>query len=122
MMSIVAASLTGACAPGGVTGPGTMGPTTASFLTDDLLQVELEVSGGVEEGALRRITDCAAAEAILLRGNAFARHVRTTLVEEAGNSRADAVYTVSPTLPAGAFAIDAQTTAEACREQGLSGV
>lgn len=93
----------------------------ASFLTDDLLQVTLSYTGDPASETLKSLTDCAAVEAILLRGPGYARHVRTTVSEEAGISRADAVYTVSPTLPRGDFVIDADDTAAACRDLETEG-
>ena len=97
-------------------------PPTASFLTDDLLQVTLEFAPETEAEVVRGLADCAAVEAVLLRGAGFARHVRTTMTEEAGISRADAIYTVSATLPRGEFSIDAEAVATSCREQGNTGV
>ncbi|MEO1454600.1 MAG: hypothetical protein AAFV31_12305 [Pseudomonadota bacterium] len=112
---------TGACAP---TEPAVEGPVTyeggmATLLTDDLLQVMVEMGGPVTRVDLRTYTDCAAADAAVFKGLSFARHVRTTVYEEAGLARADAVYTVSTTLPAGMKTIDAATQAETCRELGI---
>ena len=62
---------------------------------------------------------CAAAQYSLIRGHAFARHVRTNVAEEAGIWRADAVYTISPSLPRGMRTIDAEVTVADCRERGI---
>jgi len=62
---------------------------------------------------------CAAAQYSLIRGHAFARHVRTNVAEEAGIWRADAVYTISPSLPRGVRTIDAEVTVADCRERGI---
>ena len=97
-------------------------PPVATFLTDDLLQVSFGYRGEPDRVLLRNLADCAAAEAVLLNGQNFARHVRTTVSEEAGNSRADAIYTVSPTVPAGSKTIDASAQAEACEEEGKPGI
>ena len=94
----------------------------ASFMTDDLVQVTLNYEGNPDPVDLKSLTDCAVAEAVALRGSGFVRHVRTTLSEEGGISRADAVYTVSPTLPAGEFVIDAEAVATECRDPGTTGV
>lgn len=103
------------------------GEPTVAFLSDDLAHVSWEFRGGSsgEPGDVvvaRAAVECALSEAVMLRGGGFARHVRTTMSEEGGISRADAVYTVSPTLPAGAFVIDAEAVAGTCREQGKTGV
>lgn len=111
-----------ACAPAE---PGPVEPVAepmASYLTDDLVQVTLDYTGNPDALSVKSLTDCAAAEAVALRGAGFVRHVRTTLTEEAGISRADAVYTVSPTRPAGDFVIDAEAVASDCRDQGTTGV
>ncbi|MEM9476331.1 MAG: hypothetical protein AAGA71_13635 [Pseudomonadota bacterium] len=91
----------------------------ATLLADDLLQVTVEMRGPATRADLRAYSDCAAADAALFKGLNFARHVRTTVAEEAGLARADAVYTVSTTLPAGLQTIDAATQSAACRELGI---
>ena len=45
--------------------------------------------------------ECAAAQYALIRGYGFARHVRTSVSDEAGIWTGDAVYTISAALPAG---------------------
>ncbi|MCB1390776.1 MAG: hypothetical protein KDK12_16805 [Rhodobacteraceae bacterium] len=62
---------------------------------------------------------CAAAQYALIRGMGFARHVRTTTTNEGALWRADAVYTVSPSLPRGFRTIDAEVTVADCTEQGI---
>ena len=84
------------CAPAEPVPIAPVGQPVTSYLTDDLVQVTLDYTGDPDAEAVKSLTDCAVAEAILLRGPGFARHVRTTVSEEAGISRADAVYTVSP--------------------------
>jgi hypothetical protein len=121
VMLMLLALMAGCAEPDPAAGPAAV-PPTASFLTDDLLQVTLDFPPETEAEVVRGLTDCAAAEAVLLRGAGFARHVRTTVTEEAGISRADAIYTVSLTLPRGTFSIDAEAVATSCREQGNTGV
>lgn len=118
---VCGAVATAACAP---TEPVAEGPVTyeggmATLLADDLLQVMVEMGGPVTRDDLRVYADCAAADAAVFKGLSFARHVRTTVYEEAGLARADAVYTVSATLPAGVQTIDAATQAQTCRELGI---
>jgi hypothetical protein len=63
--------------------------------------------------------DCAAAQYALIRGYGFARHVRTTLDEEGGILRGDAVYTISPSLPRGLKTMDAEVVVADCVETGI---
>ena len=76
-------------------------------------------------GALRSAADvlayarCAAAQYAVIRGYGFARHVRTNVQVEGGARIADAVYTVSPTLPRGLQTIDAEVAVDDCAEQGI---
>jgi hypothetical protein len=88
-------------------------------LTDDLVNVRADaaVAGGAE--AARAYAECLAAGYAVSRGFGFARHVSTALSEEGGVWRADAVYTVSPALPAGVRTIDAETKVAACGESGI---
>jgi hypothetical protein len=62
---------------------------------------------------------CAAAQYALIRGYGFARHLRTNVHERGGIWQADAIYTVSPSLPRGARTIDAEVTVAACSDQGI---
>ena len=63
--------------------------------------------------------ECAAAQYALIRGYGFARHLRTTVAEEAGLWLADAVYTISPALPRGLKTIDAEVTVSFCAENKI---
>lgn len=111
-----------ACAPAEPGPVEPMAEPVAKYLTDDLVQVTLDYTGDPDAFGVKSVTDCAVAEAVALQGPGFVRHVRTTLSEEAGISRADAVYTVSPTRPAGDFVIDAEAVASECRDKGTTGV
>jgi len=89
------------------------------LLANDLVNIRADaaVAGGSE--AARQYAECLAAGYALSRGYGFARHVSTTLSEEGGVWRADAVYTVSPAIPAGLRTIDAETKVAACGENGI---
>jgi hypothetical protein len=91
----------------------------AILLDSDLVNIRADaaVAGGSE--AARAFAECLAAGYALERGMGFARHVSTALSEEGGVWRADAVYTISPALPAGVRTIDAETKAAACAENGI---
>lgn len=110
------------CAAENVAPTEPQGKPAVAFLADDLMRIELNVSQPVDPVQIRQLTDCAAAEALAEKGIGFARHVRTTFAEEAGISRADAVYTISPTLPAGDFVIAASEVSAVCRADGTTGV
>lgn len=63
--------------------------------------------------------ECAAAQYALIRGYGFARHVRTTMKQAGGNQTADAVYTISPSLPRGLRTIDAEVVVANCAANGI---
>ena len=102
--------------------PPAYGPVTASFLTDGLLSVVAEMNPEATVEEMRAYTDCAAAEAMALRGARFARHVRTLTSLEAGIRRADTVYTVATVRPDGLEVLDAEETRAACAAEGIPGV
>ncbi|MEM9552458.1 MAG: hypothetical protein AAGA05_14860, partial [Pseudomonadota bacterium] len=68
---------------------------------------------------IEEFADCAAAQYALIRGYGFARHLRTNTKEEGGVWRADAVYTISPSLPQGLRTIDAEIVVADCAENGI---
>jgi hypothetical protein len=88
-------------------------------LDDEIVTLTVRMSGPATRADLVEYAACAAAGYALLRGYGFARHVRTNVQVEGGVRIADAVYTVSPTLPRGLQTIDAETRAFACAEQGI---
>ena len=98
------------------------GPVTTSFLSDDLLQVSAEVGRQSPEDLLKGYTECAAAEAMVLRGTPFARHVRTLTEVEGGIRRADAIYTVSTERPEGGNVLEAEVLMAVCEAAGIPGV
>ncbi len=91
--------------------------TTA--LDVDLVQFNVAMTNALSEGDVRNYADCAAAAYTLDRGYAFARHLRTNVYKEGGVWSADAVYTISPTLPDGLRKIDAEVAVAACQESGI---
>lgn len=62
---------------------------------------------------------CAVADLALRQGYGFARHVRTSIGLASGVHTADAVYTLSKGLPAGAVRLDADVIAADCRDRGI---
>lgn len=92
---------------------------STELLDNDLVRFRVEMTNALSEADVADYADCAAAGYTLIRGWAFARHLRTTVDEEAGIWRGDAVYTISPTLPRGLRTIDAEVKAAACAEKGI---
>jgi len=89
------------------------------LLDGDLVGFLVQMSGVRQASDVESYAECAAARYTLIRGYGFARHLRTTLREEAGIWSADAVYTISPALPRGLRTIDAEVTVANCAELGI---
>jgi hypothetical protein len=90
----------------------------AVALDAELVRVTARIDGGAPEDATR-YARCATAQFALSRGARFARHLRTSVSRKAGVRIADAVYTVSPTLPRGAHPLDAAAIVADCRARGV---
>lgn len=89
------------------------------LLGDDLVQFVVTMENARDAGDAIAYGRCAAAQYALIRGMGFARHVRTNVNNEGALWQADAVYTVSPSLPRGIRTIDAEVTVADCTEQGI---
>jgi hypothetical protein len=115
--------LLSACQPAATSEPVPMAPRHDGVETipidDDIVSVIVWMSGPATEGDLIAYSRCAAAQYALNRGHGFARHVRTNVQVEGSARSADAVYTVSPTLPRGLQTIDAEVTVADCAELGI---
>ena len=90
-----------------------------ALLNNDLVQFKVEMTNALTAQDVENYAECAAAQYTLIRGWGFARHVRTNVDEEGGVWRADAVYTISPSLPRGLRTIDAEVVTAACVEKGI---
>jgi len=90
-----------------------------SLLEGDLVQFHVSMSGANSPVDVDNYAECAAAQYALIRGYGFARHLRTNLNEEGGVWTADAVYTISPSLPRGLRTIDAEVVVADCEENGI---
>lgn len=88
-------------------------------LDTDLVNFFVEMTGARTAQDVADYAKCAAAQYALIRGFGFARHVRTSVDNEGGIWRGDAVYTVSPALPRGLQTIDAEVAVADCRELGI---
>jgi hypothetical protein len=89
------------------------------WLDEDLVQLRATVRGATGPEAALAYAECAAARTATGRGYGFARHLRTNVDEKGGVWSADAVYTISPSLPSGLKTIDAEVTVQACTENGI---
>jgi hypothetical protein len=95
------------------------GRTDVVVIADDVVGVLAEMRGAADRETTADYARCVAAGYVLERGFAFARHLRTTVVEDSGVWRADALYSVAPGLPAGLRRIDAEVTVADCRARGV---
>ena len=89
------------------------------LLDGDLVDFRVAMTGARGPDDVTAYARCAAAQYALIRGYGFARHVRTNVDDKGGTWRADAVYTVSASLPKGLRTIDAEVTVRDCGEQGI---
>ncbi|WP_443070167.1 hypothetical protein [Sulfitobacter sp.] len=89
------------------------------LLDGDLVQFNVAMTKALASQNVAAYAECAAAQYTLIRGYGFARHVRTNVAIEGGIWRADAVYTISPSLPKGLRTIDAEVVTQNCREKGI---
>ncbi|GHG79318.1 hypothetical protein GCM10010961_01210 [Pseudodonghicola xiamenensis] len=90
-----------------------------SLLDGDLVQFDVSMTGARNQADVDAYVECAAAQYALIRGYGFARHLRTNVYEEGGVWRADAVYTISPSLPRGLRKLDAEVVVAHCAENGI---
>ncbi len=89
------------------------------LLDGDLVQFNVAMTKALSSENVADYAECAAARYTLIRGFGFARHVRTNVEIVGGVWRADAVYTISPSLPRGLKTIDAEVTVQNCMERGI---
>ena len=89
------------------------------LLDGDLVEFRVGLSGTADADAVNRYAECAAAQYALIRGYGFARHLRTNVNETNGAWRAEAIYTISASLPQGLKTIDAEVVTSHCAENGI---
>jgi hypothetical protein len=124
LMSGSLAGLAG-CAQTEAAAPADQGPSPdylgaeAAQLKDDLVQVKVQLEGARSQADVDDYARCAASGFALAGGAGFVRHVRTLNGKEGGIWSADAVYSVTPELPEGLETIDAEVTADDCRDRGI---
>lgn len=91
----------------------------ADVLDGDLIQVDAAMRGARTVADLETYVECAISQYTLDRDYGFARHLRTKIKERGGVLSADAVYTISPSLPRGLATIDVEVMVENCAENGI---
>lgn len=125
---ITAVGLTAACTAQEVSraAPRALAPEGARYegietrlLDNDLVAFHVKMRGARDGEDVADYAECAAAQYTLIRGFGFARHLRTKTAEVSGLWQADAIYTISPAIPAGLRTIDAEVTVENCRNNGI---
>ena len=118
ILGLSACAMSDAVVTRGLSAPSYDGIVTR-LLDDDLVNFKVAVSGAASPADASQYAECAAAQYTLIRGYFFARHLRTTVDEDAGVLRADAVYTISPNLPRGSRTIDAEVVVADCAQSGI---
>lgn len=86
---------------------------------DDLFGFLVTMEGAAGTAEVDAYVACIVAGYALEIDAGFARKVRVYMQEEGGVWTADAVYSISPTLPRGIKTMDAEVTAADCAERGI---
>lgn len=89
------------------------------LLDEGIVNFKVTMAGARHNQDVSDYARCAAAQFALIRGFGFTRHVRTNVAFQGGLWRADAVYTISSTLPQGLRTLDAEVTVRDCAAQGI---
>lgn len=89
------------------------------LLDGDLVNFRVNMTGADTVEQVTKYAECAAAQYTLIRGYGFLRYVRTQADENGGLWSADAVYTISPSLPRGLKTIDAEVAVADCGTAGI---
>lgn len=95
------------------------GAVETSLLDGDLVRFDVTMTGARSADDIENYAECAAAQYTLIRGYGFARHLRTNVDETGGVWAADAVYTISSSLPRGLRTIDAEVVVADCEANGI---
>ncbi|SPH17337.1 hypothetical protein DEA8626_00855 [Defluviimonas aquaemixtae] len=93
--------------------------SNAAAMGGDLHGFIVTMEGGREAEDMDAYVECVVAGYALEKKQGFARKVRTYVRQEGGVWIADAVYTISPTLPRGLKTIDAEVAVADCAERGI---
>ena len=98
---------------------GTYVGSETRLLDGDLVNFRVNMRGQLNRRAILDYAECVAAEYTLVRGYGFARHLRTNVSNKGSIWSADAVYTISNTIPAGHKTLEAEITVAECKERGI---
>lgn len=118
--AVISPLILAGCAPAEDTSraPEYLGVET-NLLDEELVQFKLSMKGGNGASDLENYAECAVAQYAKIRDYGFARHLRTNIDEKGGIWTADAVYTISPSLPRGLRTLDAEVVLADCEENGI---
>lgn len=112
-----------ACAPANTASQADFSPVyngiQRNLLDVDLVNMHVTMTGARTTADIDAYARCAVAQYALNRGYGFARHVRTNVAIQGGVWSADAVYTISPTLPPGLRTLDAEVVVQNCAADGI---
>ncbi len=115
-----------ACAPAGTATQADFSPVyngvERHLLDVDLVNMHVAMTGARDNNDVAAYARCAVAQYALNRGYGFARHVRTNVTNQGGIWSADAVYTISPTLPRRLRTIDVEVVVQNCAALGIPAV
>jgi len=119
LLVISTLALTGCTLSGMVEKPVIYQGIETRLLEDDLVNFKVAVRQSEDPATADAYARCAAAQYTLIRGYGFLRHVRTATSLDGDVLTGDAVYTISPALPAGRRTIDAEVTVADCNVSGI---
>ncbi|MGB3313340.1 MAG: hypothetical protein WBB85_02915 [Albidovulum sp.] len=86
---------------------------------DDLYGFLVTMENAEDAAEVEDYVTCVVAGYAMEKEYGFARKLRVYVNEEGGVWSADAVYSITPTLPRGAKMIDAEVTAADCAQRGI---
>jgi len=122
-LTLISLMATAACADQAQVSKGAITPAYQGIETrlmdGDLVNFRVKMTGATSVDEVTKYARCAAAQYTLIRGYGFLRHVRTNTAEKGGLWSADAVYTISPSLPRGLKTIDAEVAVADCGAAGI---
>lgn len=122
-LALISLAATTACVDPVQVSQGAMTPAyqgiETRLLDGDLVNFRVQMTGATSVTEVTKYAECAAAQYTLIRGYGFLRHVRTNAAENGGLWSADAVYTISPSLPRGLKTIDAEVAVADCGAAGI---
>jgi len=117
--SMAALGLAGCQAPGAADLPTQFHVVETLRIDPGLVNILVQGEGPDAQSQVDAFAECAAVTFALEQGYGFARRIRTEVTKTGGNWRADAVYSISKTLPEGLRTIDAEIAALNCAETGI---